>query len=101
MKFLLKEIFLIRKIISLLFVITLLSKNLFCLFGRNSIKLKNSISQNKNLSTQKFKFLFMMKLNTIKEDSDHPLNQMSYKNILLSTSQVVYFVSSNSNNSVK
>ncbi len=66
----------------------------------NSIKLnkktKSSLSQ-----IQKFKFYFMLKLSSVKEDARHPLNTFSYKNVLLSTSQVVYFVSSNPNNSVR
>jgi len=101
MKFCLISNFPKKNLIIFLLVTFLLLTDIFCLLGRNSIRMKNSKNQNKNTSVQKFKFLYMMKLNTIKEDSDHPLNHISYKNILLSTSQVVYFVSSNPFNSVK
>ena len=42
----------------------------------------------------------MLKLQSLKDDEKHPLNTLTFKNVLLSTSQVVYFVSSNPNNSV-
>jgi len=68
----------------------------------NSIKLKNNNKSKSSLSQiQKYKFYFMLKLSSVKDDAKHPLNTFSYKNVLLSTSQVVYFVSSNPNNSVK
>ena len=98
MKFSLKLIS-IKKLISFLLLILLLSTNILCLVSRSALRMKN-MAKSKGTSVQKFKFLFMMKLNTIKEDLDHPLNHISYKNILLSTSQVVYFVSSNPANSV-
>ena len=86
MKFCFFVNFTLKKFISLLFITILLSTSIICLFGRNSIKLKNS---SKGTSVQKFKFLFIMKLNTIKEDLAHPLNHLSYNNVLLSSSQVV------------
>jgi hypothetical protein len=52
-------------------------------------------------TTQKFKFLFMYKLPTIKNESTHQLNILSYKNVLLSTAQIVYFISRSSGNAVK
>jgi len=84
-------------IISLLIIINLLPKVLLN-ESSNAIKLnksKSAISQ-----IQKYKFYFMLKLSSIKDDTKHPLNHFNYKNVLLSTSQVVYFVSSNPNNSV-
>jgi hypothetical protein len=51
-------------------------------------------------TTQKFKFLFMLKWPSVKNEKNNPLNILSYKNVLLSTSQIVYFVSSNPASSV-
>lgn len=98
------KFFLIKKLdLKLFLTITLLIINLIpkilLINSSNSITLnkksKSSLSQ-----IQKYKFYFMLKLSSIKDDSKHPLNNFSYKNVLLSTSQVVYFVSSNPNNSV-
>ncbi len=52
------------------------------------------------LSTQKFKFMFMLKYQTVKNEKQSPLNVLSYKNVFLSTSQVVFFISSNPSISV-
>ena len=60
----------------------------------------NKKSKSALTQIQKYKFYFMLKLSSVKDDARHPLNTFSYKNVLLSTSQVVYFVSSNPNNSV-
>lgn len=51
-------------------------------------------------TVQKYKFLFMLKWPSVKNEKTHPLNILSYKNVLLSTSQVVYFVSQNPASSV-
>lgn len=85
-----------------LMVIFLLAINFiqffFCIESRNSITLSNRKSF--NTQVQKYKFYFMLKLQSTRDDARHPLNTFSYKNVLLSTSQVVFFVSSNPNNSV-
>ena len=89
--------------IKILIIIAIILINYFPLVllseSRNSIKLNNN-SKSSISSIQKFKFYFMLKLQSVKDDEKHPLNTFSYKNVLLSTSQVVYFVSSNPNNSV-
>lgn len=84
-------------IIYSLLIINLISKALLS-ESSNSIKLNKSKSTNTQI--QKYKFYFFLKLASIKDDDKHPLNNFNYKNVLLSTSQVVYFVSSNPNNSV-
>ena len=52
-------------------------------------------------SVQKYKFLFRLKWPSVKNEKNHPLNVLTYKNVLLSTSQVVYFVSQNPASPVK
>jgi len=84
-------------IIYFLLIINLIPKALLN-ESSNSIKLNKSKSNINQI--QRYKFYFMLKLASIKDDEKHPLNNFNYKNVLLSTSQVVYFVSSNPNNSV-
>ena len=101
MKFLLIK----KQDLKLLLIVSLVLINIIpkiLLTESNSIKLKNNNKSKSSLSQiQKYKFYFMLKLSSVKDDAKHPLNTFSYKNVLLSTSQVVYFVSSNPNNSVK
>lgn len=88
----------------IMFVIIILSSqhiihntNSLSITTNNSSKLKF----NQPLSTvEKFKFLFMLKWPSVRNDKLHPLNVLSYKNVLLSTSQIVFFVSPNPSNSV-
>jgi hypothetical protein len=46
-----------------------------------------------NLNLKKFKMLFRFTLPTVRSDMNHPLNSFNYKNVLMSTSQMVLFVS--------
>ena len=63
----------------------------------NFSKLKMGQSLN---TVEKFKFIFMLKWPSVRNIKNHPLNSLSYKNVLLSTSQVVFFVSRNPESSV-
>lgn len=62
----------------------------------SKLKLKGSLN-----TVEKFKFLFMLKWPSVRNDKSNPLNVLTYKNVLLSTSQVVYFASSNSLSAVR
>ncbi len=84
-------------IIYLILIIYILPKVRFSA-SANLIKINESQSTINQI--QKYKFYFLLKLTSIKYDDKHPLNHFDFKNVLLSTSQVVYFVSSNPNNSV-
>lgn len=48
-----------------------------------------------------YKFLFMYKYHGVENEPDHKLNRFTYKNILLSGDQVVFFESPNENDPVK
>lgn len=62
---------------------------------------QNSVFKIKGISSvQKYKFLFMLHWPTVRNDKIHPLNILSYKNVLLSSGQVVIFVSQNPSISV-
>ncbi len=61
-----------------------------------NLTLNNKLKIQRPLNTvERFKFLFMMKLPSVKNQATHPLNVLNYKNILFSTSQLVFFVSTN------
>ena len=48
-----------------------------------------------------YKFLFMYKYHGVENEPEHKLNIFTYKNILLSGDQVVFFESPNENDPVK
>ncbi len=52
-------------------------------------------------SNKSYKFLFMYKYNGVKNEPEHKLNLFTYKNILLSNDQLVFFESPNQNDPVK
>jgi hypothetical protein len=76
--------------------ISTIAKSLLSITSNSRLKVNQPFS-----TVEKFKFLFMFKLPSVKNDKDHPLNILSYKNVLLSTSQIVYFVSQNTLSSVR
>lgn len=91
--------FLIIKILVIILLSTLQIKSTMLTSNLSISKIK--MGQTRSLSTtQKFKFLFMLKWPSVKNEKTNPLNVLSYKNILLSTSQLVFFVSSNPASSV-
>lgn len=97
------------KFIKKVVIILIFVEFIYC-FSNNekfSNTLSNTLQKNSKLifndqllSVEKFKFLFMLKWPSVKNDMKHPLNFLSYKNVLLSTSQVVFFVSQSPLNSV-
>jgi hypothetical protein len=67
----------------------------------NSITITNSIKVSQpGLMIKKYKFMFLLKWPSIRTDLSHPLNILTYKNVLLSHDQIVYFVSRNVNDPV-
>jgi len=50
-------------------------------------------SNKSDLNLKKFKMLFRFHLPTVRTDMNHPLNSFNYKNVLMTTSQMVLFVS--------
>lgn len=48
-----------------------------------------------------YKFLFMYRYHGVENEPDHKLNIFTYKNILLSGDQIVFFESPNENDPVK
>jgi hypothetical protein len=88
----------------IIFLIVILSSQQIISFT-NSLSITTSnnskLRVNQPLSSvEKFKFLFLLKWPSVRNDKSHPLNVLSYKNVLLSTSQIVYFVSPNPSSSV-
>lgn len=51
-------------------------------------------------SIKSYKFLFMYKYHGVQNEADHKLNLFTYKNILLSNDQIVFFESPNENDPV-
>jgi hypothetical protein len=89
------------------FLILIFEIRLFTISSHGKLNNKASIQTVSKLivneeptTVQKFKFLFMLKWPSVRGDTKHPLNILSYKNVLLSTSQVVFFVSQSPLNSV-
>lgn len=62
----------------------------------NRFNIQNLISQELN-----YKFIFTLRLPTSINEQSHPLNQATYKNILLKEEQIVFSVSKNQFDSVK
>jgi hypothetical protein len=89
--------FLRIKLLSFTFTFLLIFSNYFKIVSTENISIK--LTQQIN-TTQRNKFLFMLKWPTIKHIANHPLNVLSYKNVLLSNSQFVFFVSQNPLSSV-
>ena len=85
-----------------LFIILLITINCYIFTNTNLSKNKLNLKVKQTLNiTEKFKFYFLLKLPSVKNDLTHPLNILSYKNVLLSTSQMVFFLSQNPEGSVK
>jgi hypothetical protein len=92
---------------SVVFLLLLVEIRLFSITSHEKMNNKNSLNtvskliiNEEPITVQKFKFLFMLKWPSVRGDTKHPLNILSYKNVLLSTSQVVFFVSQSPLNSV-
>jgi hypothetical protein len=61
--------------------------------------LEDKIDDAKNIKS--LKFLFMYKYHGVENEPHHKLNLFTYKNILLSLDQIVFFESPNENDPVK
>lgn len=61
---------------------------------------KIPVADNNSTSIKSYKFLFMYKYHGVQNEPDHKLNLFTYKNILLSNDQIVFFESPNENDPV-
>lgn len=58
------------------------------------------VADTNSTSIKSYKFLFMYKYHGVQNEADHKLNLFTYKNILLSNDQIVFFESPNENDPV-
>lgn len=61
---------------------------------------KIPVADTNSTSIKSYKFLFMYKYHGVQNEPDHKLNLFTYKNILLSNDQIVFFESPNENDPV-
>ena len=61
---------------------------------------KIPVAENNSTSIKSYKFLFMYKYHGVQNEPEHKLNLFTYKNILLSNDQIVFFESPNENDPV-
>ncbi len=70
----------------------------FLIFSINVFSMRNK--QSTVDAPKSSKFLFMYKYPQVKNEKDHKLNVFTYKNVLLSNDQIVYFESTNEGDDV-
>lgn len=61
---------------------------------------KIPVAETNSTSIKSYKFLFMYKYHGVQNEPEHKLNLFTYKNILLSNDQIVFFESPNENDPV-
>jgi len=61
---------------------------------------KIPVADTNSTSIKSYKFLFMYKYHGVQNEPEHKLNLFTYKNILLSNDQLVFFESPNENDPV-
>ncbi len=61
---------------------------------------KIPVADTNSTSIKSYKFLFMYKYHGVQNEPEHKLNLFTYKNILLSNDQIVFFESPNENDPV-